>query len=178
MVQSSDLARISTVQSTDFMGQSSDLAVDLSKSSGRSEEFIYFVWMLVWQWIEVAFYTISPLTDWDLQMVFNWRLNFHEHRSEHRLDLDADLSVSDLFLIFSSIHPSHHEILKFGVKSSDFLLNPWVNPQIAWISLNPWIYQIYLRTFNFSKFSNSLILTFILKFTFSKSKSSEADFWN
>ena len=37
MVQSSDLARISIVKSTDFMGQSSDLAVDLSKSSSRSE---------------------------------------------------------------------------------------------------------------------------------------------
>ena len=81
--------------------QSSDLTVDLSKSSSRSGDyFIYFVWVSVWQWIiEVAFYTISPLTDWDLQMVFNWKLNFHEHRSEYRLDLDAGLSVSDLFFI-------------------------------------------------------------------------------
>ena len=38
----------------------------------------------------------------------------------------------------------------FGVQSSDFLVNPWVNPQIVWISLNPWIYQIYLRIFKFS----------------------------
>ena len=30
-----------------FHWQSSDLAVDLSKSSSRSEEFIYFVWMSV-----------------------------------------------------------------------------------------------------------------------------------
>ena len=30
-----------------FHWQSSDLAVDLSKSSSGSEEFIYYVWMLV-----------------------------------------------------------------------------------------------------------------------------------
>ena len=40
----------------------------------------------------------------------------------------------------------------FGVQSSDFLVNPWVNPQIAWISLNPWIYQIDLSIFKFSPF--------------------------
>ena len=49
MVQSLDLVRISTVQSLDFVGQSSDLAEDLFKSSGRSEEFMSFVWMSVWQ---------------------------------------------------------------------------------------------------------------------------------
>ena len=46
--------------------------------------------------------------------------------------------------------------LHFGVKSSDFLVNPWINPQIVWISLNPWIYQIYLRIFNFPQFQFSI----------------------
>ena len=32
-----------------FHWQSSDLAEDLSKSSSGSEEFILFVWVLVWQ---------------------------------------------------------------------------------------------------------------------------------
>ena len=142
MVQSSDLVRISTVQSMDFLGQSSDLAEDLSKSSSRSEEFIYFVWILICQSIEDAFYTSSPLTDWDLQMVF-----YNTVRSE-QIGLDAIWSVRFLYFLFYS---SNHEILcGFGVKSSDFIVNPWVNPQIVWISLNPWIYQIYLGIFKFS----------------------------
>ena len=145
MVQSLDLVRISTVQSTDFLGQSSDLAEDLSKSSNGSEEFIYFVWVLICQSIEDAFYTTSPLTDWDLQMVFL--------RSPLRTQLDLNRlgwtqTVRFLYFLFYS---SNHEILHgFGVKSSDFLVNPWVNPQIVWISLNPWIYRIYLRIFKFS----------------------------
>ena len=28
----------------------------------------------------------------------------------------------------------------FGVQSSDFLVNPWVNPQIVQDFINPWIY--------------------------------------
>ena len=43
--------------------QSSDLVEDLSKSSNGSEDFIYFVWILVCHSIEDAFYTTSPLTD-------------------------------------------------------------------------------------------------------------------
>ena len=85
--------------------------------------------------------------------------NRSEHRSDHR-------SVSGQFSsIFYSFHLSHHEILLFGVQSSDFLVNPWVNPQIVQISLNPWIYQIYLRTFKFFQFFESHLqfkLTFIL----------------
>ena len=149
MVQSSDLARISTVQSTDFTGQSSDLIEDLYKSSSRSEDFIYFVWILVCQSIEDAFYTTSLLTDWDFQMVFLRSPLRTHYRSEHRLDLDASLPVLDLFLNFllyssSSLHSPHlswnpppfwgemHGFLEFPEfpgKSSDFLVNfldiPW-----------------------------------------------------
>ena len=67
MVQSSDLARISTVQSTDFLGQSSDLAEDLSKSSSGSEgSFILLcLGVSLMERTVIAFYTIYvPLTDW------------------------------------------------------------------------------------------------------------------
>ena len=150
MVQSSDLARISTVQSTDFLGQSSDLAEDLSKSSNRSEEFIYFVWILVWQSIEDAFYTTSPLTDWDLQMVFLRS----PLRTQNRSDSDwvGQLSESGSgvlnFLLYSSYHEILHgfwgEILRFLGKSLG------KSSDIVWISLNPWIYWIYLGIFKFS----------------------------
>ena len=50
-----------------------------------------------------------------------------------------------------------------GVKSLDFLVNPWVNPQIVWISLNPWIYQIIWGHLIFLNFQFNLI--FIIKFT-------------
>ena len=65
----------------------------------------------------------------------------------------------------------------FGVQSSDFLVNPWVNPQIVQISLNPWIYWIDLRIFKFSPISlihsiNSVTNTI----TIINSKSSVLDF--
>ena len=120
-----------------FHWQSSDLAGGFIsvKSSGRSEEFIYFVWVSVWHLDRLPF-TQSPLiVPLSLQMVFNWKLNFHEHRSE-QIGLVADLSVR--FILCFLLYSSHHEILHvFVVKSSDFLVNPWVNPQIVWISLNP-----------------------------------------
>ena len=140
MVQSSDLARISTVQSTDFLGNP-DLAEDLSKSSSGSEEFIYFVWVSVW-WREPWL----PFT----QSMFLWQtvtavfLCFWGLLSEH-IDLNADLwprSVSDFILVFYSYSSSSWNPHVFGGKSLDFLVNPWINPQIVRISLNPWIYQI------------------------------------
>ena len=138
MVQSSDLVRISTVQSTDFSEQSSDLAEDLSKSSSRSEEFIYFVWILVWQSIEDALYTTSPLTDWDLQMVFFWNTK--------QIGLRLQLSELDHCLNFL-FYSSYHEILHgFGMKSSDFSKSLGKSSNIVQISLNPWI---YLGIFNF-----------------------------
>ena len=57
----------------------------------------------------------------------------------------------------------------FGVKSTDFLINPWVNPQIVQISLNPWIYQFYLSISNFQISSihslNSVINTITITIT-------------
>ena len=145
MVQSSDLVRISTVQSTDFMEQSSDLAEDLSKSSSRSEEFILFVWVSVWCLDRLPFtQSLSSncptvTADGVSEIIQNTDLN--------RLGWTQTglCQINSYFLFYSS----YHEILHiFGVKSSDFPVNPWVNPQIVWISLNPWIYQIYLGVFN------------------------------
>ena len=58
-----------------------------------------------------------------------------DHRSECRsiyicicFGSVLDFLISNLF-INSSWNPS-----QFEVKSSDFLVNPWVNPQISWIS--------------------------------------------
>ena len=150
MVQSLDLTRISTVKSTDFMGQSSDLVqrIYLIKSSGRSEEFIYFVWMSVWQWTQRLPFTQS--LHWQTEVC---RGCSSEHRSGRRSVCFGSISlISTLF-----IQP-HHEILPFGVQCSDFLINPWVNPQIAQISLNPLIYQIYLSVFNFPIFNLIIIL--------------------
>ena len=63
MVQSSDLVRISTVQSMDFLEQSSDLAqrIYFIKSSNGSEEFILLclgTWSDGVIWTVIAFYTI------------------------------------------------------------------------------------------------------------------------
>ena len=142
-----------------FHWQSSDLAEDLSKSSNRSEDSFHLLCLGVSLTVGtvIAFYTIY-LSHWQTEIcrwVFNWKLDFQlGHSSEHRLDLDVDLSCVRLSSLISTlfIH-SHHEILPyFGVQSSYFLVNPWVNPQIAQISLNPWIYPIDLRIFNFSQF--------------------------
>ena len=138
MVQSPDLARISTVQSTDFLGQSSDLAEDLSKSSSGSEgSFILFVWVSVW-WLDKLPFTQSLTVPLSLQMVF-LRSPLRTHRSECRsvAKICIGFHLRFLFYSFNSWNPHI-----FGVKSSDFLVNPWINPQIVWISLNPWIYQI------------------------------------
>ena len=118
-----------------FHWQSSDLAVDLSKSSGRSEEFIYFVWVSVWwsgQWLPFT-QSVCPTDKLRPADGCFWELDLSEHRSEHRSE-NTDLCWVS-FLYFSTLFiPSHHEILMFGVQSSDFLVNPWVNPQIVWIS--------------------------------------------
>ena len=127
-----------------FCWQSSDLDVDLSKSSGRSQDyFIYFVWMSVWQWIEVAFYTISPLTDWDLQMVFSWTQIWTQIESGcGSVCVRLNSLISTLFI------QSHHEILMFGC-------NPQILVKFLGKSsdctdfINPWIYLIDLRIFNF-----------------------------
>ena len=72
MLQSSDLVRISTVQSTDFIGQSSDLAqgIYFIKSSSRSEEFIFFVWVSVWHLDRLPFTQSLLIVPLSLQMVF------------------------------------------------------------------------------------------------------------
>ena len=171
MVQSLDLVRISTVQSTDFTGQSSDLVEDLSKSSSGSEEFIYFVWVSVWHLDRLPF--TQPL---DCPTVTADGVS--EISSQKTVQIWAQIGLGrksvcvDLFLNFLLYSSSHHEILHiFGVKSLDFLVNPWVNPQIVWISLNPWIYWIYLRIFNFSLILLPIFLSIQLQLHY-KSKSS------
>ena len=114
MVQSLDLARISTVQSIDFLGQSSDLAEDLLKSSSGSEEFILFVWVSVWHLDSCLLHNlwIVPLS---LQIVFHWKLDFHEHGSDsdHR-----SVCCGSLLFNFYSIH---HFIMKSSVVCSEIL---------------------------------------------------------
>ena len=142
MVQSSDLVRISTVQSMDFSGQSSDLAEDLSKSSSGSEgSFILFVWVSVWCLDRLPFTqslssNCPTVTADGVSEISSQNTVRSECRSVAKICIRFHLN----FLFFSS---SSYEILTFlGGNPWISLVNPWINPQIVWISLNPWIYRI------------------------------------
>ena len=145
-----------------FHEQSSDLAVDLSKSSSISEGYFihFFVWVSVWHLDSGCILHNLCLSHFHLRsnvMCSIWELVFSEHRSLHRPQIWTDLSVSvlDLVLQFLTFHPVHHEILVWGEilrftcksldKSSDFT-----------DFINPWIYQIYLRTLIFPIFISSI----------------------
>ena len=137
-----------------FCWQSSDLAqrIYLFKPSSGSEEFILFVWVSVWH-LDRLHFTQSPLSvPLSLQMVF-----LRSFRTQIWTQIGSGcgsvcVRLIPYFLLYSS---SHHEIPMVGMKSTDFLINPWVNHQIVWISLNPWIYGIYLGVFNFKIFNSN-----------------------
>ena len=123
MVQSSDLVRISTVQSADFTGQSSDLA-----------QGIYFIKSLS------DLRSSSTLSGCQFDGE-NHDCLLHNLCSSDRLGLadGSEISQNVILLIFYSIHLVHyihhiyheilhvfeviHGILEFPSKSSDFLKN-------------------------------------------------------
>ena len=105
----------------------------------------------------IAIYTIMyvPLTDWYLQMVFFEILDLRKHSLKFECRSWPDLHrISLIFLLYSSFNSSfkswNPHILGGNPRIS--YVNPWVNPQMMRISLNPWIYQIYLGIFKFSLF--------------------------
>ena len=103
-----------------FCWQSSDLAMDLSKSSGGSEEFISFclgVSVTFRQWLPFTISSVCPTVQLRCNVFLRAGLSEHRSRSEHRLQIC--LCWVNFSFIFCSIHSPHHEILKFGVKSLD-----------------------------------------------------------
>ena len=121
-----------------FHEQSSDLAQRISLNPCWIWGLFHLLCLRVSVMIEVAFYTIS------VGLTFLLRCNVM-CSIESWIFQNTDLDLN--FLLYSS--SSSWNPSWFGVKSSDFLVNPWINPQISWISINPWIYQIYLRTLIF-----------------------------
>ena len=106
-----------------FHWQSSDLVGGFIsvKSSGRSEEFIYFVWVSVW-WLEpwLPFtQSLSDLSHCHLQVVFNWELDLSWTQIWLRSQICLCRIISfDLY----SIH------LNLIMKSSTVLgWNPWIS---------------------------------------------------
>ena len=167
MVQSSDLVRISTVQSMDFM----DFIAILRFSRG-------FISLNPQADLRNSFISLSGCQfdsgnrDCLLHNLSSDKLRFadgvseinsqntvrFECRSVAKICIGSHLN----FLFYSSSSWDPHVL---GVKSSDFLINPWINPQIVWISLNPWIYQIIWGPSIFLNFQFEP-LHLILKFTF------------
>ena len=153
-----------------FCEQSSDLAVDLSKSSSRSEGyFIFFVWVSV-LWLEVAFYTISDCPTFLSDVMCSiWKLDFQiwtqitaliwlwDHICIVVPELDSPLN-------FYSIHPVHHEILHVWGEILRFTCKSLDKSSDFTDFINPWIYQIYLRTLIFPSSPSSSVFANLREF--------------